>query len=83
MSKDKMVTPSFCYILAANFLLYFAFYLILPILAFYLQEEFAAGKTMIGFILSCYTIAALSIRPFSGYLLDTFSRRICWLISSL
>ena len=74
MSKDKMVTPSFCYILAANFLLYFAFYLILPILAFYLQEEFAAGKTMIGFILSCYTIAALSIRPFSGYLLDTFSR---------
>ena len=50
MSKDKMLTPSFCYILAANFLLFFAFYLILPILAFYLQEEFSAGKTMIGFI---------------------------------
>lgn len=81
MSKDKMVTPSFCYILAANFLLYFAFYLILPILAFYLQEEFAAGKTMIGFILSCYTIAALSIRPFSGYLLDTFSRRPLYLLA--
>ena len=41
MSKDKMLTPSFCYILAANFLLFFAFYLILPILAFYLQEEFS------------------------------------------
>ena len=81
MSKDKMVTPSFCYILAANFLLYFAFYLILPILAFYLQEEFAAGKTMIGFIISCYTIAALSIRPFSGYLLDTFSRRPLYLLA--
>ena len=81
MSKDKMLTPSFCYILAANFLLFFAFYLILPILAFYLQEEFSAGKTMIGFILSCYTIAALCIRPFSGYLLDTLSRRPLYLVA--
>ena len=47
MAKDKMFSPSFCYILAANFLLFFAFYLILPILAFYLEEQFAADKTMI------------------------------------
>ena len=69
--KDKLISPSFCYILAANFLLFFAFYLILPILPFYLQDQFDADKSMIGFILSCYTIAALCIRPFSGYLLDT------------
>ena len=25
MGKDKMLSPNFCYILAANFLLYFAF----------------------------------------------------------
>lgn len=81
MSTDKMLTPSFCYILAANFLLFFAFYLTLPILAFYLQEEFSAGKTMIGFILSCYTLAALCIRPFSGYLLDTLSRRPLYLVA--
>ena len=29
MNNDKIVTPSFCYILAANFLLFFAFYLLL------------------------------------------------------
>ena len=75
MAKDKLISPSFCYILAANFLLFFAFYLILPILPFYLQDQFDADKSMIGFILSCYTIAALCIRPFSGYLLDTFARR--------
>ena len=75
MNNDKIVTPSFCYILAANFLLFFAFYLILPILPFYLKEEFMIGKSMIGFILSCYTLAALCIRPFAGYLLDTFARR--------
>ena len=81
MAKDKLVSPSFCYILAANFLLYFAFYLIMPILPFYLQEQFGADKSMIGFILSCYTIAALSIRPFSGYLLDTFARRPLYLLA--
>lgn len=71
MNNDKIVTPSFCYILAANFLLFFAFYLILPILPFYLKEEFMIGKSMIGFILSCYTLAALwypSVRRiFTGY----------------
>ena len=83
MRTDKMVTPSFCYILAANFLLYFAFYLILPILPFYLEEEFMVGKSMIGFVLSCYTLAALCIRPFAGYFLDTFARRPLYLVAYL
>ena len=81
MENEKMLSPSFCYILTANFLLYFAFYLIMPILAFCLEEEFAAGKGMIGFVLSCYTIACICIRPFSGYLLDTFARRPLYLVA--
>ncbi|WP_102407563.1 MFS transporter [Parabacteroides bouchesdurhonensis] len=81
MANDKLVTPGFCYILAANFLLFFAFYLILPILPFYLREQFMADKSMIGFILSCYTIACLCIRPFAGYLLDTFARRPLYLLA--
>mgnify|MGYP000034236328 FL=1 len=39
------------------------------------------GKSMIGFILSCYTLAALCIRPFAGYLLDTFARRPLYLVA--
>lgn len=81
MTRDKLFTPGFCYILAANFLLFFAFYLLLPVLPFYLKEQFMTGKSMIGFILSCYTIACLCIRPFSGYLLDTFSRKPLYLLS--
>jgi len=61
--------------MAANFLLYFGFWLILPILPFYLRDVFHEPKGLIGIILSCYTVAALCIRPFSGYLLDTFARR--------
>lgn len=79
MAKDKLLSSGFCYILAANFLLFFAFYLILPVLPFYLTHQFHTGKSMIGFILSCYTLAALCIRPFAGYLLDTFARRPLYL----
>lgn len=39
------------------------------------------GKSMIGFVLSCYTLAALCIRPFSGYFLDTFARRPLYLVA--
>ena len=81
MKKDKLVTPSYCFILAANFLLYFGFWLLTPVLPFYLLEEFQVSNTTIGVVLSCYTIAALCIRPFSGYLLDTFSRKPLYLFA--
>lgn len=81
MAKEKLVTPGYVSILAANFLLFFAFYLILPILPFYLTEVFNANNAAVGLILSAYTIAALCIRPFSGFLLDTFSRKPLYLIA--
>lgn len=81
MPKDRLVTPSYVLILAANFLLYFAFYLILPVLPFYLTEIFQTGNAAVGVILSCYTVASLCIRPFSGYLLDTLARKPLYLIA--
>lgn len=79
--KDRLATPSYCFILAANFLLYFGFWLLIPVLPFYLSEVFRAENSTIGIILSCYTIAALCIRPFSGYLLDSFARKPLYLLS--
>ena len=79
--KDRLVTPGYVLILAANFLLYFAFYLILPVLPFYLTEVFQTGNAAVGVILSCYTVASLCIRPFSGYLLDTLARKPLYLIA--
>lgn len=81
MEKEKLVTPSFCAILAANFLLYFGFWLLTPILPFYLSEVFHTSHTAIGVILSCYTISSLCIRPFSGYILDTFARKPLYLLA--
>ena len=79
--KEKLVTPIYILIIAANFLQFFGFWLLIPVLPFYLQEVFGADKTSIGAILSCYTIAALCMRPFSGYLLDTFSRKPLYLLA--
>ena len=79
--KERLATPSYILIIAANFLQFFGFWLLIPVLPFYLQEVFGADKTSIGAILSCYTVAALCMRPFSGYLLDTFSRKPLYLLA--
>jgi MFS family permease len=81
VSKDKLFTASYFYACIANFLLFFCFYLLMPILALYLRDTFQTSQSTIGTILSCYTIAALIIRPFSGFMLDTFSRKPLYLIS--
>lgn len=81
MPKERLITPSYCCILTANFLLYFGFWLLVPVLPFYLTEVFQASHTMVGVVLSCYTVAALCIRPFSGYLLDTFARKPLYLLA--
>ncbi|EJX08100.1 transmembrane transport protein [gut metagenome] len=79
--KERLVTFRYCCILAANFLLFFGFWLLMPVLPFYLKEVFLANNATIGVVLSCYTIAALCIRPFSGYLLDTFARKPLYLLA--
>jgi len=58
----------------ANFALFFAFYVLTPLLPLYLNETFGATKDVIGVVLSGYTITALLVRPFSGYVVDSFPR---------
>ncbi len=61
--------------MAGNFLLFFSFYLLTPLLPIYLDAQFNADKDLIGIVLSGYVIAALLIRPFSGFIVDTFNRK--------
>ena len=65
----------------ANFALFFAFYLLTPLLPLYLYETFGATKDVIGLVLSGYTILALLFRPFSGFIVDSFPRKTVLLIS--
>ena len=67
--------------MTANFALFFAFYLLTPLLPLYLYETFGATKDVIGLVLSGYTIVALLFRPFSGFFVDSFPRRKVLLIA--
>lgn len=62
-------------VMTCNFLLFFAFYLLTPLLPLYLDEQFATDKDMIGLVLSGYVVATLLVRPFSGFVVDTFDRK--------
>mgnify|MGYP002592256248 CR=1 FL=1 len=75
MIKEKLWNANYIKVMTTNFLLYFAFYLLTPLLPLYLSETFGATKDVIGVVLSGYTVAALIIRPFSGYVVDSFSRK--------
>lgn len=81
MGKERLFTFHYCCILLANFLLYFGFWLLTPVLPFYLAETFSVSESAIGIVLSCYTVSSLCIRPFSGYLLDTFARKPLYLLA--
>lgn len=63
-----------------NFLIHFSFTLIVPLLPLYLSETFGANKQTIGICLAGYTVMALIIRPFSGFIVDSFPRRTVLLV---
>lgn len=73
--EERLWTIDYIKVMLTNFLLYFAFYLLTPLLPIYLSEEYGATKDTIGIILSGYTLATLIIRPFSGFLIDNFPRK--------
>ena len=67
--------------MTANFTLFFAFYVLTPLLPLYLSEHFGATKDVIGMVLSGYTVTALLFRPFAGYFVDSFPRKLVLMIS--
>ena len=73
--NDKLWNGNYIKVMTANFTLFFAFYLLTPLLPLYLSERFDATKDVIGLVLSGYTITALLFRPFSGYFVDAFPRK--------
>ena len=72
---ERLWNRNYCKVMTANFTLFFAFYILTPLLPLYLSEHFGATKDVIGLVLSGYTITALLFRPFSGYVVDSFPRK--------
>ena len=78
---ERLWNRNYCKVMAANFTLFFAFYILTPLLPLYLSEHFGATKDVIGLVLSGYTITALLVRPFSGFMVDSFPRKLVLMVS--
>ncbi len=72
---DKLWNANYWRVMCSNFLLFFAFYILTPLLPLYLDAQFGASKHTIGVVLSGYVVATLLVRPFSGFIVDTFNRK--------
>ena len=81
MKDNQLWTSDFMMLFSANFLMAIAFYLLMPTLPFYLISTWHLDKGTAGLVLACYVIASISTRPFSGYFIDRFSRKILYIIS--
>ncbi|MDE6299424.1 MAG: MFS transporter [Muribaculaceae bacterium] len=81
---DKLWNNNYKKAMVGNFMLFFSFYILTPLLPIYLDHQFKADKDIMGLVLSGYVVAALIVRPFSGFIVDTFDRKrvlaICFFI---
>ena len=76
MEQDKLWNANYVKVWVANFMIFFSFMVVTPLLPLYLSETYQADKDTIGIVLSGYTLTALFARPFSGYLVDSFPRKV-------
>jgi len=74
-SNQKLFTGDFVKIFFAGILMFTAFYMLLPTLPVYITQILKLDSKSTGLILAIYTIAALAIRPFTGFLIDKYGRR--------
>lgn len=78
--QERLWNSNYMKAWSANFMLYFSFMILTPLLPLYLSEEFGANKDQIGLVLSGYALTALLIRPFSGFFVDSFPRKTVLLV---
>lgn len=75
-TTDKLWNANYTKVWAANFMIFFSFMLLTPLLPIYLSEQFGADNDTIGMVLFGYAIMALVARLFSGYIVDSFPRKM-------
>lgn len=79
--RERLWNSNYLKVWCANFMIFFSFMLLTPLLPSYLSDTFGADKQTIGIVLSGYTLTALFIRALSGYIVDSFPRRTVLIIS--
>ena len=81
--KKSIFRGNFVLVFFASLLMFTAFYIMLPTLPVFLTRELKIDEGQTGLILAVYTLAALLIRPFTGFMIDRFGRKIFYISSLL
>lgn len=71
MEQERLFNANYLKVLAGNFMLYFSFMLLTPLLPLYIADTFTGDKQMIGIVLSGYTVA-LVIGLGNGHMFPAF-----------
>ncbi len=79
-NTTKLWNKDFILVFISNFLVFLCYYMLVPILPRYIMESLGLGESMVGIIVGSFTIASLSIRPISGFIVDKFSRKPLYLL---
>ncbi|WP_433851082.1 MFS transporter [Stenotrophomonas nitritireducens] len=79
--RPALWTARFGLACVANFLMGMSFYVLMPTLPFHLLEQLRIGEATVGLVLSSYVIAALLVRPFSGFIVDRFNAKHAYLLA--
>ncbi|NLN06553.1 MAG: MFS transporter [Firmicutes bacterium] len=74
-------TKNFLLLFITGFLMNFGFHFLLPTLPLYAMEKLGANPAHIGYLISAYAVAALLVRPFSGYAYDSLGKKRTYLLS--
>ncbi len=83
LAKGSIFRGNFLLVFFASLLMFTAFYILLPTLPVFLNRVLKIDEGQIGLILAVYTLAALLIRPFSGYMIDRYGRKLFFIPSLL
>jgi len=83
LNPDKLWTKDFILLGLASLLMSTGFYFLMPTLPIYIVDKLHAHKGQVGYVLAAYTLSALIIRPFTGYVVDRVGRKWVFIISFL
>ncbi len=83
LPNNAIFKGNFVLVFLASLLVFTAFYIMLPTLPVFLTRELKIDEGQTGLILSVYTLAALLIRPFTGFMIDRFGRKWFYIVSLL
>ncbi len=80
-NKVSLWTKDFILVCIAQLAISVSFMSVATILPIFLEEHLKLKGLLLGIVVACYTVTTIFVRPFIGYLIDHWGRKIIYLPS--